>query len=464
MAASVSAEEVQAMIDASLENTNTSLDAFYLMYSAALVFMMQAGFAMLCAGSVRAKNAKNIMLKNICDACVGALGFWSFGYGFAYGTKNGENPFCGTSLFFLYDLEESDTYHSWFFQFAFAATAATIVSGAVAERCAMSAYVGYSLFLTTWVYPVVAHWVWSGQGWLSAFSEDPMLGVGTVDFAGCGVVHMVGGIAAMFGAWILGPRLGRFNADGSTNPMPGHNAALVVLGTFILWFGWYGFNPGSTLGISASGYPHVAAKTAVTTTLSAASGAVANLILVFVMSREQHLYDLEETCNGALAGLVGITSACSVVDPWAAVIIGAIASVWYQFGAHLMTKLRIDDVVNAAPVHLFAGMWGLLAPAFFASPKNMANAYGKGDYGGIFYGNENSGKMLGCQICCLIVVFLWTAAHMGPFFYVMKGAGLFRVPPEMEEEGLDVSKHGGHAYPDQIKTIQVQESKLSHNV
>merc|ERR1719324_147056 len=250
-------QQVAAIVSA--QGSAGSVDAFYLLYAGALVFLMQAGFAMLCAGSVRMKNAKNIMLKNVLDACVGAIGFWATGYGVAYGSKPG-NWFCGTHFFFLNGIEHLDSYHSWMFQFAFAATAATIVSGAVAERCQMAAYAGYSALLTMWVYPVVVHWIWSSDGWLSAFHSDPMLGIGVVDFAGCGVVHMVGGAAALAGAKVLGPRIGRFEAS-KVNPMPGHNASLVVLGTFILWFGWYGFNPGSTLGITASGYAFVAAKT-----------------------------------------------------------------------------------------------------------------------------------------------------------------------------------------------------------
>jgi len=437
-----------SMLYAAVSANAANADTFYLLYAGALVFLMQAGFAMLCAGSVRAKNAKNIMLKNVLDACVGAIGFWSFGYGIAYGNENGGNWFCGDSLFFLVDYEDSNLYEGWFFQFAFAATAATIVSGSVAERCHMGAYVGYSTVLTAWVYPVVVHWIWSGDGWLTAFRDDALLGIGVVDFAGCGVVHMVGGAAALAGAAVLGPRIGRFNEDGTVNDMPGHNSALVVLGTFLLWFGWYGFNPGSTLGISADGYSHVAAKTAVTTTLSAASGAVANLFFQYHLPGSgRHIYDLEATCNGALAGLVGITSACPVVDPWAALVIGAIASLWYQMGARLLIKLRIDDVVNAAPVHLFAGAWGLLAPAFFASATNMGNAYGADPgYYGIFLGGKNCLKMLACQAIALIAILVWTFGHMFPFFFLLKVIGIFRVTEEQEEDGLDVSKHGGSAY------------------
>lgn len=293
---------------------------------------------------------------------------------------------------------------------------------------------------------VVQNLAWNAPVRVTAV--DVVVCSGVVDFAGCGVVHMVGGVAAMAGAAVLGPRIGRFNEDGTVNDMPGHNSALVVLGTFLLWFGWYGFNPGSTLGITADGYAWVASKTAVTTTLSAASGAVANLVLQYhLCGGGRHIYDLEATCNGALAGLVGITSACPVVDPWAAVVIGAIASVWYQVGAKLMIKMRIDDVVNAAPVHLFAGMWGLIAPGLFASGTNMRTAYGADpDIYGCLLGAKKCGNLLGNQLLALVMILLWTFGHMIPFFMLLKVAGIFRVTEEQEEDGLDVSKHGGSAY------------------
>lgn len=213
-------------------------NAMWLIVVAVLVFFMQTGFAMLCAGLVRAKNTKNILLKNVLDACVGALGFWSVGYAFSYGAADGGNPFIGNTYFFLTNFEGQDTYQSWLFQFAFAATAATIVSGAVAERTKMAAYLMYSFFLTGFVYPVVVHWVWSSAGWLSAFNASPLLGSGLVDFAGCGVVHMVGGISALCGAFVCGPRLGRYDADGKLVEIPGHSSTLQALGTFILWVGW----------------------------------------------------------------------------------------------------------------------------------------------------------------------------------------------------------------------------------
>ncbi|KAK7237872.1 ammonium transmembrane transporter [Aureococcus anophagefferens] len=436
-------EEVAQMIADASANSTAAADTHWVLYCGTLVFLMQAGFAMLCAGSIRAKNAQNILLKNLLDACVGAIWFWMTGYGFAYGARTDSqwgNWFIGNDLFFLngQGFVTKDAFHNWFFQFAFAATAATIVSGAVAERCSMVAYAGYSAFLTGFVYPVVAHWIWSGDGWLSAFIHDPIFNVGVVDFAGCGVVHMVGGAAAGVGAYILGPRLGRFGGENA-GPIKGHSMPLVVIGTFLLWVGWYGFNPGSTLVIVDADV--VAAKTAVTTTLAAAAGGVTNLFIHYKLT---HTYDVAEMCNGILAGLVSITSACAVVEPWAALVIGFVGAWVYTAGSKILVAYYIDDAVNATPVHFFAGAWGLLAPAFFARPENMRAAYGNHSRAGLFYTGDFS--MLGCQLLALVSVTAWVVALMGPFFLAMNRFGLFRVPEDMEIDGLDSSKHGGSAY------------------
>ncbi|KAH8071388.1 ammonium transmembrane transporter [Aureococcus anophagefferens] len=416
--------QITALISNSGDDAVASgADVHWLLYCGVLVFLMQAGFAMLCAGSIRAKNAQNILLKNLMDACVGALWFWATGYAFAYGSDSSSSNWFigGNKYFFLANGSEgANGFHDWFFQFAFAATAATIVSGAVAERCSMGAYAGYSAVLTGFVYPVVVHWIWSSDGFLTAFTPEgktPWLKVGVVDFAGCGVVHMVGGAAAGIGAAILGPRIGRFGPNG--RPINGHSMPLVVLGTFLLWVGW----------------------SLMTTTLAAAAGGLTNLFLHYQLS---HVYDVAEMCNGVLAGLVSITSACAVVEPWAAVVIGLIGAFVYTGGSLLLVKLEIDDAVNAAPVHYFAGAWGLLAPALFARPYNMRAAYGNADRAGLFYTGD--GSMLACQVVALLVVTAWVAATMTPFFYVMKVLGIFRVPQAVEDLGLDDSKHGGSAY------------------
>jgi len=442
--------ETVSKLEVNLATLTAGTDVFYTLICGAFIFLMQCGFAMLCAGSVRQKNVKNIMLKNLLDACGGALGFWSIGFALAYGSGG---KFIGTSTekFFLNDYGGGASHIDFFFQFTFAATAATIVAGTVAERCKMQAYLLYSVFLTAFVYPVVVHAIWNGDGFLSAFNSDPLAGIGMIDFAGSGVVHMTGGCTALVAAIILGPRIGRFydaegNALAEPHSFPPHSVALQVLGTFLLWFGWYGFNPGSTLSISPAGYGDIAALCAVTTTLSAASSAVSAMFVdtLLGMCTEGHAeYDISMAMNGALGGLVGITANCSVVEPWAAVVIGLFSGIVYVFSSKLLVRLKIDDAVDAIPVHFFCGMWGCLATGIFASDRLVGLAYGPEDKGGILYGG---GSLLGVEILGILFVIGWTAGIMTPFFFVINALGLFRVDPTEEKVGLDISHHKGAAY------------------
>jgi len=455
---------------ANLAEVEAGLDIFYLLFAGSLVFLMQAGFAMLCAGSVRQKNVKNIMLKNLLDACGGALGFWSIGFAFAYGSSDSSTKsFIGGSNFFLSDIgttvdlaegaNPGAAYIGFFFQFAFAATAATIVAGTVAERCKMSAYLCYSIFLTGFVYPVVVHSIWAANGFLSAFNANPPLGVGVVDFAGSGVVHMTGGATALVAAKILGPRIGRFyDADGIPLPepkdFPAHSVSLQILGTFILWFGWYGFNPGSTLAIANSGAGAVAGLCAVTTTIAAATGCVTAMFFSTIIEQRktgEATYDLTMAMNGALSGLVAITAGCSVVAPWAALVIGFVGGLVYYGFSSLLVKLRIDDAVDAVPVHFANGAWGVIAVGLFAEPGRMAAAYSDAaaEHSGWFYewgqGSADA-SLLACQVFCVLWVIGWVGATMIPFFLVLNMLGLFRVDPLEEEVGLDISHHKGSAY------------------
>lgn len=437
---------------------DSNIDTFYLLTVGVLVFFMQAGFAMLCAGSVRQKNVKNIMLKNILDACGGALGFFFVGYAFA---QSEGNKFIGYEYkwFAMSGVSEGYDYVYWFFQFAFAATAATIVAGTVAERCKMEAYLCYSFMLTAFVYPVVNHSIWNAQGFLSAFAEqdDKLFGIGMIDFAGSGVVHMTGGCTALVAAIILGPRKGRFyDDDGNPLPEPAtfapHSVSLQVLGTFILWVGWYGFNPGSTLGISADGYDHVAGLCAVTTTLSAAVGCISALFtdtILGLMRTGEAEYDLSFAMNGALSGLVGITAGCSVVTPWAACIIGLVAGWVYVGASNLLIMLRIDDAVDAIPVHFFNGIWGCMAVGLFAEPNRTALAYSQTEHFGWFYnwgrGSADFHLML-VQLIGIVWIIGWVTATMTPFFMMLHVLGIFRVDALEEEVGLDISHHKGAAY------------------
>jgi len=412
---------------------------------------MQAGFAMLCAGSVRSKNTKNILIKNVLDACVGAIAWFLFGFGFAFGTTEGhdKSPFLGSGNFAMKGIEAHDSLGTFLFQWAFSAAAATIVSGSVAERTKFEAYLGYSFFLTAFVYPAVVHWCWSSEGWLGPWNElgaaKKVAGVGMLDFAGSGVVHMVGGVAGLVGAAIVGPRTGRFSADGRVNPMPGHSAPLVVLGTFILWVGWYGFNPGSQLGVVSTANARVVARTAITTTLSAAGGGVMAMILNYYL---YHVWDLIAVCNGILAGLVGITAGCSTTEPWAAIICGMLSALVIHGSSKLLLKFKIDDPLEAAPMHGFCGAFGVLWVGFMAKKAYVEEVFGATGHAGVFYGGN--GKLLAAQITGIVVIASWTATMLGIFFTIMKKLNLLRTTVEEETLGLDESKHGGSAYHQEL--------------
>jgi len=459
--------------DAAVAGVSSGLDVFYLLFAGAMVFFMQSGFAMLCAGSIRQKNVKNIMLKNILDACGGALGFWSIGYAFAYGgADSGKKGFIGSSNFFLSDASSGGDYIGWFFQFAFAATAATIVAGTVAERCKFEAYLCYSIMLTGFVYPVVVYSIWSSSGFITAFNDDPAFGCGMHDFAGSGVVHMTGGMTALVAAKVLGPRIGRFyDADGNKLPephtFPPHSVALQVLGTFILWVGWYGFNPGSTLAIASAASGNVAALCAVTTTITAATSAVTAMFTDMLMTRKktgETMYDITMAMNGALGGLVSITAGCSVVTPWAAFIIGIIGGWTYIFWSALLVKLEIDDAVDAIPVHFGCGIWGCIAVGLFAKESLVSEAYGDHGHYGLFY-NPGDWNLFAAQICGVLWVIGWVGAVMTPFFMLLNTLGLFRVDTVEEEVGLDISHHKGAAYDlsgpteDQVEKYEISTSQ-----
>lgn len=425
-----------------------------LVYSTALVFYMQAGFAMLCAGAVRKKNVSNTMIKNLLDACGAALAFFTVGYAFAFGDRDYDSPdktFIGTSNFFLIDV---DDLAYWLFQYAFSAAAATIVAGTLAERCQMSAYMAYSILLGGFVYPVIVHAIWSPQGFLSTTAINPLWGVGMIDFAGGGVVHMTGGTTALFATSILGPRRGRFHDStgrklNTPNEMPGHSVALQMLGTFSLWFGWYGFNAGSALIIPTSNAETVLPLSGVNTTLAGGTAGIvalfANLIILERTTGES-FFDLKYLMNGSLSGLVSITASCGIVEPWVAVIIGACAGLFYILGSWALIKLRLDDCVEAIPVHMVNGIWGVIAVGLFASPDRLEDAYGHSKHVGWFYSfghNGSDGTLLACQCVGILFIFGWILFTMFPFFIWLDMKGWFRSDPLDEIVGLDTSYHGG---------------------
>lgn len=394
------------------------IDSTWTMIGGILVMLMQAGFAMVEAGAVQRKNQQAILMKNLLDACVGAMAWWAVGYGFAFGET--KSKFIGGNLFFAQhkDYEvTSDTFHYlyWFFQWAFCATAATIVSGAVAERVKLSGYTIFMVVMTSFIYPIVVHWTWGG-GWLSD-GDDGMYS----DFAGSGIVHMCGGVAALVGAAVIGPRTGRWDPDKAEDFMPG-NISMVVLGTFILWFGWYGFNCGSTVSMTPGENANAAALVAMTTTLSAGTGGI---VVFSIKLAQTGQYDMSGLSNGILAGLVSITAPCASVYGWSAILIGAIGGLVYTGSSALVKMLKIDDPIDAFSVHGACGAWGVLAVAFFDGEN------------GIFYGGADAGKLLGWQICGIVVIALWTGVLSAATFVALRLGGLLRLAEADEMAGGD---------------------------
>ncbi|KXS42596.1 MULTISPECIES: ammonium transporter [unclassified Candidatus Frackibacter] len=410
-----------------------AIDTIWTLLAAILVFFMQAGFAMVESGFTRAKNAGNIIMKNLMDFSVGSLIYWAFGFALMFGAGN---EFVGMEGFFLNSNFENlglsiPVSAFWIFQAVFAATAATIVSGAMAERTKYSGYLVYSIVITGIIYPVVGHWIWGG-GWLSNM----------VDFAGSTVVHSVGGWAALAGAMVLGPRIGKYNEDGSANAMPGHNLLMASLGVFILWFGWFGFNAGSTV----AGTDLSIASIAVTTNLAAAAGATLAMVTSWVKYGKA---DVSMTLNGALAGLVGITAGTAAVDNYGAVTIGALAGILIVFAVEFIDKLRVDDPVGAVAVHGVCGAFGTLMVGLLAVD------------GGLFYGG--GAELLLIQAKGVVSVFIWTFGMAYVLFKAIDAVIGLRVAREEELEGLDITEHGSVSYPDFVplhwKSIPVSKEE-----
>ncbi|KAL4393899.1 hypothetical protein HN51_021865 [Arachis hypogaea] len=434
-------------------DTNHAVDNTYLLFSSYLVFAMQLGFAMLCAGSVRAKNTMNIMLTNVLDAATGGIFYYLFGFAFAFGSSS--NGFIGEHFFGLTQFpSESFDYANFLFQWAFAIAAAGITSGSIAERTQFVSYLIYSSFLTGLVYPVVSHWFWSSDGWGSPARVDPetlLFGSGVIDFAGSGVVHLVGGVAGFWGAFIEGPRIGRFDHEGKAVAMRGHSGTLVVLGTFLLWFGWYGFNPGSFLiiskayGKSGSFYGQWSAigRTAVTTTLAGCSAALTTL---FGRRLQTGHWTVTDVCNGLLGGFAAITAGCSVVDPWAAVICGFFAA-WVLIGCNILAeKFKYDDPLEAFQLHGGCGVWGIIFTALFAKKEYLNEVFGgpiDRPYGLLMGGG---GRLLAAHVIQILVIVGWVSVTMGTLFFVLHKLKLLRISSEEEMEGLDLTSHGGMAY------------------
>jgi len=426
-----------AWVKKTTKSGKTSADVVWTLIAAFLVFFMQAGFALVETGFTRAKNAVNIIMKNMMDFSMGALAYFLVGFSIMFGadTLGGTFGFSGLGIFnstgeplvmtfgklSAMNMDYLWQFTFWMFQAVFAATAATIVSGAMAERTKFTSYLVYSLFISAVIYPISGHWIWGG-GWLAK--------MGMIDFAGSTVVHSVGGWAALMGAMVLGPRLGKYTAEGKSRAIPGHNIPLASLGVFILFFGWFGFNAGSTTEANFT-----IGVIAVTTALSAAAGAIMAMFTVWLKHGKP---DGSMTLNGVLAGLVAITAGTANVSPVGAIIIGAIAGILVVFSIEFIDKvLKIDDPVGAISVHGVMGAFGTLAVGLFAHPSY-------GGAAGLF--NGGGLNLFWTQLIGVSAVFMWVSVTALILFLVIKATMGLRVTDEEQLKGLDVGEHGMEAY------------------
>jgi len=414
----------------------SSADTMWVLIAAALVFFMQAGFAMVETGFTRAKNAGNIIMKNLMDFSIGTPAFWLVGFGIMFA---GSGPLIG-GLDFMVKKGLGDTsyllgpegltfppFAFLIFQTVFCATAATIVSGAMAERTKFSAYCVYSLIISALIYPISGHWIW-GDGWLAQ--------LGFHDFAGSTAVHMVGGIASLVGAKIVGPRIGKYSQSGESRAIPGHSLTLGALGVFILWFAWFGFNGGSTVAMTSQEDIVSASSIFVTTNLAAATAAVFTMIITWIRYKKP---DVSMTLNGALAGLVAITAGCDAVTPFGAFIIGIVAAIVIVFGIEFVDKvLKVDDPVGAIGVHGLAGAAGTILTGILATSYEINEV----TYPGIFYGGGvKAFEFVGIQAIGVVSVMAWVAITMGIVFTIIKKTIGLRVSHTEELAGLDITEH-----------------------
>lgn len=407
-------------VDAKVAAVQANADWLWTLIAAFLVFFMQLGFAMVETGFTRAKNAVNIIMKNLMDFAIGSISFWAVGFALMFGTTT--TGFFGTEGFFInnWDMVDNWTLAFWMFQTVFCATAATIVSGAIAERTNFKAYLIFSAVMTAVIYPVFGSWAWGslfhGHGWLENF--------GFIDFAGSTVVHSIGGWASLAGAIVLGPRIGKFTKDGKIRAIPGHNIPLATIGVFVLWFGWYGFNVGSETAADTS-LPLIA----VNTTLAPAAGVISALFLTYIFYKK---FDAGMSLNGALAGLVAVTAGCANVTPGYSIIIGLVAGVVVVLSVQFFERIRIDDPVGAISVHGVCGAWGTLAAGLF-------------NYN---FETHTLEPVIMSQLIGIAAAFVWAFPVSFIAFKIINVIVKVRVSEQEELEGLDYHEHGIDAYPE----------------
>lgn len=416
-----------------MNEVGISLDTVWMLLAAMLVFWMQPGFALCEAGFTRSKNTANILFKNFVDFMLGSVLFFFVGFGFMFGSDGAGfigAPNWGDLSFYKTDLPVEGFL---MFETVFCATSATIVSGAMAERTKFSMYIVYSFFISLIIYPVEGHWTWGG-GWLcnDAAESFMMTTFGHVfhDFAGSAIVHSVGGVLALIGAIALGPRRGKYDANGKSRAIPGHSLILAALGVFILWMGWFGFNPGSQLAATGEVNRIAISHVFLTTNLAAACGGIATM---FVTWKKYGKPSFSLTLNGVLAGLVGITAGCDAVDAWGAIIIGLVCGIVLVYAIEFIDrKLHIDDPVGASSVHGICGILGTLMTGLFSVSE------------GLFYGH--GWGFLGAEAFGILIIDLWAAVTGVILFYSIKKIHGLRVSARIEDEGLDIYEHGETCY------------------
>jgi Amt family ammonium transporter len=416
------------------EDPNLAVNFAWTLIAAFLVFFMQAGFALLEAGSVRAKSVANVLTKNVVDFLMCGMAFWAFGFAIMFGGSelrsglpDGNDLFGSSGWFLSGDAYDAGTFELWFFQMVFAATAATIVSGTMAERTKINAYMAYSFLISAIIYPVYGHWQWGG-GWLATMDTPSW------DFAGSGVVHTVGGTAALVGGLMVGPRMGKFGPDGKPRSIPGHSVTLVVLGMLILYLGWFGFNPGSTLAATDLRISVIA----VNTFLAGIAGGIAAYYIRFI---ETGKVDTVAMCSGIIGGLVAVTAPCAFIESWAAVVIGAVAGPIVVYGARFLENIvKLDDPVWAVPCHMFCGLWGVLSVGIFADGTYL-------EVSGLIDGNS---QQIVSQLISMVAVVSWTAVTSAIIFGAIKMTMGLRVSEEDEMAGVDLSEHTQVAYPEDM--------------
>lgn len=440
-----SLEAQMAMVQTNVSDYSEALNTIWLLLTGYLVWFMSAGFAFLELGGVRQKNSQNILAKNMLVPVLTFMGWYVVGFGLAFGVPDPSKPmnrWCGTQYFAMSGfLNNKALFKTWFFQGAFADTTASIVSGGIAERMTLSAFMIHTVCMTSIIYPICVYWAWSGSGWLNY--PDPtgapqmISSVGSVaykDWAGSGVIHLVGGIAALVGAIIVGPRKGRFDPAVSQEEFAPSSVPFTVLGTFVLWFGWYGFNPGCISAMNTAFLAENAAMVVCNTTLApVAAGLTAFLLRATIFA--PHRMDVPSLCNGILAGLVAVTAACGWIQPWEAILIGITAGILYCISAKVIYMLKIDDPIEAVSVHAVNGAWGALAVGFYGNPND-----GMGG-NGVFYG----GNQVGIQFLACLCFITWSATISTCIFLPLKYIGWLRWSDEFQDMGADEAQHSPKA-------------------